>query len=93
LTLRHLILELAGLEDDIRVHHSTRHGAEGSAWVSELVWLKLRQRVILHELRRRARRRGRLRPGRLDPPPTSDVPREGSQFGSPRLSAPLGPTG
>lgn len=67
LSLREVILQLAHVEDALRVHRSLTDGLEDPAKVSQLRQLRARQRVILHDLKRRARRRARLRPGTNEP--------------------------
>ena len=67
LSLREVILELARVEDALRVHHSLNESLQEPANMSLPLHLRARQRVILHDLRRRARRRARLAPGKDGP--------------------------
>jgi hypothetical protein len=67
LSLREVIVELAHIEDALRAHRPLSDGLADPAKVSQLRHLRARQRVILHDLRRRARRRARLRPGTNEP--------------------------
>lgn len=60
LSLRGLIVQLAGTEDAIRMHRCPRGSAEEGARADQLRYLGGRQRRILRELRRRARARARL---------------------------------
>jgi hypothetical protein len=92
-TLRYLILELAGLEDALRLHRSSRPSHDLAAWLSEMTRLNARQRLILRELRHRARHRARLRPARLDSSTTPGNPFLVTQAGPPAPSTPLEPTG
>ena len=67
LSLREVIVELARVEDALRVHRSLNDSLQDPANASQSLRLRARQRVILHDLRRRARRRARLRPGTNKP--------------------------
>ncbi len=67
LSLREVILELARVEDALRVHHSFNDILQEPANTSQSLQLRARQRVILHDLRRRARRRARQAPGKDEP--------------------------
>jgi heme exporter protein D len=49
------------------VHRSLNDSLQDPANTSQSLRLRARQRVILHDLRRRARRRARLRPGTNEP--------------------------
>jgi hypothetical protein len=59
LTLRDLLVELAGVEDSIRLHRSATSTTEGVLGANHLLHLGARQRRIVYELRRRARARAR----------------------------------
>jgi hypothetical protein len=67
LSLREVIVELARVEDALGVHRSLNDSLQDPAKVNQSLRLRARQRVILHDLRRRARRRARLRPGTNKP--------------------------
>jgi hypothetical protein len=67
LSLREVIVELARVEDALRLHRSLNDSLQDPAKVNQSLHLRARQRVILHDLRRRARRRARLRPGTNEP--------------------------
>ena len=67
LSLREVILELAGVEDALRVHPSLNDTLQEPGNTSQSLHLRARQRVILHDLRRPARRRARQAPGKDKP--------------------------
>ena len=67
MSLREVIVELACVEDALRVHRSLSDGPQDPTKGIQLRHLRARQRVILHDLKRRARRRARLRPGTNKP--------------------------
>jgi hypothetical protein len=69
LSLGEVIHELAVLED---AHRALNSRARGAATERERRRLTARQRVVLRELRHRARHRVRLRPGTPDVVATSD---------------------
>jgi anti-sigma regulatory factor (Ser/Thr protein kinase) len=70
--LRDLIDELAGLEENVRLLRLTKPSPDAATSGGELRRLKSRQRVVLRELRHRARRRAPLRPSRSDSSALSD---------------------
>jgi hypothetical protein len=69
LSLGHVINELVVLED---VHRALDNRASGAAAARERRRLTARQRVVLRELRHRARHRVRLRPATPDARATPD---------------------
>lgn len=69
-SLGHVIHELADVEDALHTHRTVSTSTLAPAEVLEVRRLNARQRVILHELRRRAHRRARLRPGAPNEAPT-----------------------
>ena len=55
------------VEDALRVRRFLKDSLQDPAKVNQSLHLRARQRVILHDLRRRARRRARRRPGTNKP--------------------------
>jgi hypothetical protein len=89
-----LLLELAALEEALRVLRSTKPSPDVAPWSADSTQLKSRQRLVLRELRHRARHRVRLRPGQHDQPaPHEATPPAPGLTESRAQITPLEPTG
>jgi hypothetical protein len=90
LSLQEVIVELTRSEDALREHRWADGDPQDPAKTIQVMHLRARQRVILHELRRRTRRRARLRQVNNEPSAPAPKPAPGRQ--SPCRRSPSAPT-
>jgi len=92
LSLQEVIVELTRSEDALRVHRWVEGDPQEPAKAIQLIHLRARQRVILHELRRRTRRRAPERQANNEPsaPAPNPVPMPPVSMRQPVLTAGAG---
>lgn len=74
LSLQEVIVELTRSEDALREHRWLDDDSQEPAKTIQVMHLRARQRVILHELRRRTRRRARQRQVNNEPAASAPKP-------------------